>query len=58
MTPGRVSGLLVELLLGHLPQEEPRMKTTVVRYQAKPERAAENQLSCTGFDGDHQATEV
>jgi hypothetical protein len=43
MTPGRVSGLLVELLLRQLEEVEPRMKATVVRYQAKPERAAENQ---------------
>jgi hypothetical protein len=43
MTPGRVSGLLGELLLRRLLEVEPRMKTTVVRYQAKPERAAENQ---------------
>jgi hypothetical protein len=43
MSPGG-SGGLFQWIAQHQPrEEEPRMKTTVVRYRAKPDRADENQ---------------
>jgi hypothetical protein len=43
MSPGGSGGLFPWIAQHQPREEEPRMKTTVVRYRAKPDRADENQ---------------